>query len=269
MGTPHPDVNGGPARVARVWYQSFVDPQEQRPYMRRLQEALAAYAAPGVAYEVHGVSPPDRHLSPLTEFRCAARTIRNAIQAQEQGYDAFVIGHFQEPGLVECRCAVDIPVVGLGEATMLHACTLGRSFGLVTINPAFVPWHRDQIVRLGLDRRTAGVRAVDTQVATYVRAFEDEGAYQQVKDAFLREALPLVEAGAEVVIPAGGLPMLLLAREAGLTVRDAVVLNGIAVAAAAAEAALRLFRQTGVAVSRRGTFAKAPPEAIQEFLGGL
>lgn len=62
---------------------------------------LRLYAAPGVAFEVHGVAPPDRYLSPLTEFRCAAHVIRNALQAQEQGYDAFVIGHFQEPGLAD------------------------------------------------------------------------------------------------------------------------------------------------------------------------
>jgi Asp/Glu/hydantoin racemase len=253
---------------ARIWYQSFVDPQEQRPYMLRLQEHLDRYAAPEVRFEVHGVSPPDRHLSPLTEFRCAARAIRNGILAQEQGYDAFVIGHFQEPGLVECRSALDIPVVGLGEATMLYACTLGRTFGLVTINPVFIPWHRDQITRLGLGQRSAGVRAIDTQVETYMRAFEDEGVYQQVRADFCRQVVPLVEVGAEVVIPAGGLPMLLLAREDGLTVAGAVVLNGIAVAAAMAEAALKLFRQTGVAASRQGTFAKAPPEAIQEFLAG-
>jgi Asp/Glu/hydantoin racemase len=265
MSVPGHDSGRG-SGLTRIWYQSFVDPQEQQPYIQRLQERLAAHAAPGVAYEVHGVSPPDRYLSPLTEFRCAAQVIRNAIQAQEQGYDAFVIGHFQEPGLVECRCAVDVPVVGLGEATMLQACTMGRAFGLVTINPVFIPWHRDQIARLGLERRAAGVRAVDTQVATYIRAFEDEQVYQEVREAFCQEAQPLVEAGAEVIIPAGGLPMLLLAREVGLTVRGAVVLNGIAVAAAAAEAALKLFRQTGVAVSRQGTFAKAPPEAIREFL---
>jgi hypothetical protein len=47
-----------------------------------------------------------------------------------------------------------------------------------------------------------------------------------------------------------------------------VVLNGIAVVVAAAESALKLYRLTGVAVSRQGTFAKAPPEAIQEFLAG-
>jgi Asp/Glu/hydantoin racemase len=261
-------VSGDPAGLTRVWYQSFVDPHEQRPYMLRLQDQLAAYAAPGVRFEVHGVSPPDRFLSPLTEFRCAARAIRGAIEAQRQGYDAVVIGHFQEPGLVEARCALDVPVVGLGEATMLHACTLGRTFGLVTINPVFIPWHRDQIVRLGLGQRAVGVRAVDTQVATYMRAFEDEGVYRQVKEDFCRQAEALAEAGAEVVIPAGGLPMLLLAREKNLAARGAVVLNGIAVVVAAVEAALKLYRQTGVAVSRQGTFAKAPPEAVEEFLAG-
>ena len=66
---------------ARICYQSFVDPQEQRPYMLRLQETLTAYAAPKVRFEVHGVSPPDRYLSPLTEFRCADRAIRGGIRA--------------------------------------------------------------------------------------------------------------------------------------------------------------------------------------------
>ena len=49
----------------------------------------------------------------------------------------------------------------------------------------------------------------------------------------------------------------------------AVVLNGIAAVAAMAEMALKLYRETGVAVSRHGTFAKAPPEAIEGFLASL
>ena len=150
----------------KIWYQSFVDPHSQRPYMTRLQDRLAQIASPQVSVEVHGISPPDRFLSPLTEFRCAAHAIRNAIRAEQAGCSAYVIGHFQEPGLIESRCAVDIPVVGLGEAAMLYACTLGRTFGLVTINPCFIPWHRDQIARLGLGQRAVGVRAVNTEVAT-------------------------------------------------------------------------------------------------------
>src|SRR4030095_6736349 len=116
--------------LSRIWYQSFVDAQEQRPYIQRLQERLTAYASPGVRLGVHGMPPPDRYLSPLTEFRCAAQTIENALKAQQQGFDAFVIGHFQEPGLIQCRSAIDIPVIGLGEATMLYACTQGQTFGL-------------------------------------------------------------------------------------------------------------------------------------------
>src|SRR5262245_57336547 len=166
--------SGKAEKPARICYQSFVDPEQQRPYMQLLQENLNAYAAPQVRFEVHGVSPPDRFLSPLTEFRCAEQAIRGGIRAQEEGYDAFVVGHFQEPGLVECRAALDIPVIGLGEATMLHACQLGTTFGLVTINPIFLAWHRDQINRLGLQQRAVGVRSLDTQVASYMRAFEDE-----------------------------------------------------------------------------------------------
>jgi len=140
---------------------------------------------------------------------------------------------------------------------------------LVTINPVFIPWHRDQIIRLGLGQRAVGVQAISTQVATYMQAFEEEKVYQQVKEEFRQQVLPLVEGGAEVIIPAGGLPMLLLAklaRENNFTIEGAIVLNGIAVVVAMAELALKLYQLTGVAVSRQGTFAKAPPEAIQEFL---
>lgn len=60
--------------------------------------------------------------------------------------------------------------------------------------------------------------------------------------------------------------MLLLAREPNVTVGGATVLNGIAVVTAMTEVALKLRRLTGVAASRQGTSAKAPPEAIQDFL---
>jgi len=254
------------SEVSRIWYQSFVDPVAQRPYFARLQALLDTYAAPGVRFEVHGIDPPDRYLSPLTEMRCAGQAVRNAIEAERSGCAAFVFGHFQDAGLLEARTAVDIPVLGLGESTMLHALTLGRTFGLVTINPVFLPWLRDQIIELGLKRQSAGVRALDTEVATYMKAYEDPVAFREVKEAFAREAMVLVEAGAEVIIPAGGLPMLLLAREQNFAVGGALVLNGLAVVAAMAETAVKLHRLTGAAVSRRGTYAKAPDAAVREFL---
>jgi allantoin racemase len=77
---------------------------------------------------------------------------------------------------------------------------------------------------------------------------------------------PLVAQGAEVIIPAGGLAMLLFARESPFVVDDALVLNGTAVIAKATEMALALRRITGSVVSRRSTYKKASQAAIDEFL---
>ena len=67
-----PSSSADPSRPARIWYQSFVHPVEQKPYIDRLQAALDAAASPGVKFEVHGLDPPDHFFHPLTEFRCAA-----------------------------------------------------------------------------------------------------------------------------------------------------------------------------------------------------
>lgn len=60
--------------------------------------------------------------------------------------------------------------------------------------------------------------------------------------------------------------MLLLDRATGWTVNGSVVLNGIAAVLTMAEAALKYSQLTGVSISRKGAFAKAPVEAIREFL---
>ena len=250
---------------ARLWYQSFTDPDVDAPYFERLGQYLESVASADVDVSMHGIQPGDRYLHPITEFRCAAQVISNAIAAQEQGYDAFVIGHFQEPGLREARAAVEIPVIGLGEITMLHACTLGRKAGLVTINPVFIPYHEDQIARYGLAGRIVAVRAIQAQVEDFNRAFEDDLAYQRMRDEFVRQVRPLVELGIDVVIAAGGYPMLLFGREPAFTVDDAVVLNGLPVAITAAETAVRLRRLNGTCTSRRGAFALPVPEAVAEF----
>jgi Asp/Glu/hydantoin racemase len=250
----------------RIWYQSFVDPEGQAPYIRRLQQTLDDIAAPGVKFEVHGLTPPDQFFHPLTELRCATQTIRNAIAAERTGYSAFVIGHFQEPGLTEARGAIDIPVIALGESVLLNACSLGQKIGLVTIDPVFIPWHEQQVARHRLEQRIVGIRAIHADLASFMRAFTDEMAYRDARAEFVEQVRPLVAAGAEVIIPAGGLPMLLFSREHGFTVDGAPVLSGIPQVAKAAEAALALTRLTGTVVSRRGTYAKASPNCIEEFL---
>jgi Asp/Glu/hydantoin racemase len=251
----------------RVWYQSFVDPAGQAAYISRLQSRLQTVASPGIAIDVHGISPPDRFFHPITEFRCAEQAIHAAIAAERAGYDAFVIGHFQEPGLTECRGAVDIPVIGLGEATMLFACSIGRCIGLVTIDPVFIPWHEEQVIRHGLSQRVAGVTAIKADLPRFIRAFTDPEECARVRADFVHQVRPLLDRGCDVVIPAGGLPMLLFAQDQPFVVDGAVVLEGIATVMKATEMALALHRLTGVAASRAGLYSRAPAGAVEDFCG--
>jgi Asp/Glu/hydantoin racemase len=145
---------------------------------------------------------------------------------------------------------------------------MGRRLGLVTIDPIFIDWHERQVTAYGLRQRVAGVRAIQVDLPGFMRAFTDEESYARVRAQFVEQVRPLIAAGAEVIIPAGGLPMLLFARERPFVIDDALVLDGIAVAAKAAEMALALRRLTGSVVSRRGTYAKASAACIEEYLGG-
>jgi allantoin racemase len=245
----------------RIHYQSFLDPDRHASYFERLRAHLNAIADPGTEFDVGGISPPDSALSRLSELRCAVHAIDAVVAAAERGCDAVVIGHFQDSGLYEARSAVGIPVLGLGEASMLHAGQLGAAFGLVTIDDVFVSWHREQAERYGLHARLAGVASMRTPVAELVAAFEDDDARQRVHAAFDEAARPLVAKGAEVLISAGGLYALLSANDTQRTVDGAVVLNPLSLTAKLAELTVKLELQP----CRTGAFARAPEQAVAEL----
>lgn len=254
----------------RIRWQSFIDPARHKQYFELLEAQLESCFGDGVSYEIVGIDPPDTMLHRLTEVRCGMRAVAEAVAAEADGCDAFLIGHFQDSGVHEARSAVDIPVLGLGETSMLHACTLGQRIGLVTIAPVFIAWHQDQIARYGLHERVIGVAAMSQlAVEDYLRACADEDAFARVFEQFERAAQPLLAAGAEVLIPAGGLPALVLSRRPGLELDGAAVLNPVPVLAKHGEAAVAL-RQLGLPVaSRRGAFALASESCRDEFLASL
>lgn len=253
-------------RPVRIWYQSFINEEAQKPYFERLGARLSSLAAPGTAVYLHGLSRPDRHFHAVTEFRGADQTIRNGLKARDEGYDAFVIGHFPDPGMQELRGMIDIPVIGLGEATMLHACTMGRRIGLVTINPVFVPIHEAQIAAYGLSERVIGVAAIEADVDRFMKGFTDEATREEIRRQFEARVAGLVERDCDVLIPSGGMPMLLFSGMQPFTVGGAAVLEGIACVLKAAEMAVAMHRITGVVAGRGGIYRLASRGAIDDFL---
>jgi Asp/Glu/hydantoin racemase len=249
----------------RIWYQSYVDLENGKIYWDRLRAHLDDIVDPGTVVDIKGITPHDSYAHPIVEFRCAREVICNAVTAQEQGYDAFVIGHFQDSGLYEARSMVDIPVLALGEASMLYGCSLGQRSGIVTINRRYIPWFHHQIAKYGLERRVTGVHAMLFEPGHLLRAYESEALADEVAELFATQARPLVAQGVDVILPGGGIPMLLFSRLHGHAVDGAPVVNGIPIVVKMAETAVRLRRLTGLGVSRVSDYVKPPPDIIEEF----
>lgn len=250
----------------KIWWQSFVDASASASYMARLSEYLNSIASPGTTVVVHGMSPPDRAFSRLSEFRCAILAVDNGITAAEQGYDAFVMGHFQEPGLLELKSALSIPVIGTGEATLHLAAQMGRRIGLVSLDDIYRDWHLEQGDLYGLSGRISHVAGLNCAPSDFSACFAgDAAAKDRMLAAFCKVAEPMVAGGADVIVPAGVLPGLLIGGEYGLKVGHAPVVNCAAVALMQAEMQVRLHRLNGLEPAGGAFCARAPQQAIDDF----
>ncbi len=250
----------------KIAYQSYVEHENGAAYADALGAHLDQVKDPGTQIDIIGITPFDSYAHPVVEWRCAREMMANAVQAEKDGYDAFIVGHFQDSGLYEVRSMVDIPVIALGEASMLYACQLGQHIGLITINPRFVPGHRHQIRKYGLEHRVTGVHGMTFEPGQILGAIGDAQQLAAVKDLFQAQGEPLVQQGCDILIPAGGIPMLLFSALHDHRVGAAPVINGIPIVVKMAEMAVSLRRMTGLGVSRTGDYVKAPPEVVDEFV---
>lgn len=251
----------------RIWAQGATDQVGHRAYLAKLLPHMQACVEPGFELEFHTMTPSVTTVHALSEFRFSREVIRNAIRAEREGYDVFFMNHFQDVGLYEARASVSMPVLGLGEASLLHACTLGRRLGLLAINHAFINTHADQVLRYGLQQRVAGIRAVDAPMADWMAAFESAEKKAQLEQVFLCEARRLMDLGADVIVPTGGIPMMLFG-DAGAHVDGAPIVNGVTVVVKAAEMAVKLRSLGAPGASRvpHSGFALPDEKTLDEFL---
>jgi len=249
----------------KLCYQSFVDDSIAATYLRRLGKHLDAVGG-DAQIDVKPLTPPDSFAHPAMEFRCARDVVRNAIHAEREGYDAFIVGHIQDSGLWEAKSVVDIPVLGLGEACMLYACMLGMRIGIVTINPRFIPGFRTQIKKYGLEQRVVGVHAMTFEPGELTAAFDSAEIYGAARASFCEQAAPLVKAGVDVLIPGGGIPMLLFSGEQNFSVGGAPIIDGIPILVKMTRAAVELKRLNGLGVSRAADMMIPPDYVLEELL---
>ena len=254
----------------KLWYQSMSRQTEWGGYPRVLREILDKVRDPGTEIhvagitEIGGVGDQYRYL----EYLETGEVLKNVQRAVLQGFDAFLIGNIADPGLREAREIANIPVLGLCESAMHMACMMGANFSFVTINEKFTPRIIENVDRYGLRARFAGANRMRIDRITDLGpGFDNPDARDRILAQFNEAARKNTEAGAEVVIAAGGVVMALLAHAGVYETPDGVpILNGITNLVKLGEAAVKLNRiMGGRFTSKRCTYAPPPPDQIVEF----
>lgn len=88
-----------------------------------------------------------------------------ALAAAQTDAAGYVIACFGDPGLHALRDQTPLPVVGIQEAAVMTALTLGQRFGVIAILPTSIPRHLRAFGAMGILPRLAGDRALGLGVA--------------------------------------------------------------------------------------------------------
>ena len=237
----------------------LVNPNTSATMTARIGAAASAAAAPRTKVRaVNPTSGPASIEGYFDEAFAAPGVIEEIVKGEAEGFDAFVIACFDDTGLEAARCVASGPVVGIGEAAFHIAALVAHRFSVVTTLSRSIAPIEANLMKYGLDRRCARVRACEVPVL----ALDDpaSGACERLSAEIERAK---GEEGAEaIVLGCAGMADLAasLSRRHGLPVID-----GVAAAVKLAEALVGL----GLATSKLGPYARPLPKSFTGAFAGL
>ena len=261
----------------RIWHQSFTVLEDLPAYAEAMKAHARKVLRPDTDVVWHGQLkgtypadyPGDDIGYGYTFGMHGNQWIAAGREAARQGFDAYAMCTLPNPMLREVRAILDIPVVGLGEATFHVATMYGQRFGVLLFIDRMIPLYREQVAAYGLAGRCAGIRASGITFRDVLAGYADP---QPVIERFRAAARAMIrDEGADVIVP-GEVPLsLLLARNGIARVDDVPVMDTLAVALKSAEMMVDLARATGIRHSRHGFFNSVPSaervDQVQRFYG--
>jgi Asp/Glu/hydantoin racemase len=256
----------------KLWYQSLARETEATPYGAILKRVIDNCADPGTEVHLQGIHESAGigvHYRFL-EYHDTREVIYNAMRAQREGFDAFLIGNASDSGILAAREVVSIPVLALTETSLLVSCMMGASVGLITVSDKWTPRIMENVRRLGFEARVVGAEGLNTSPLELKKAMVDDRLRGKVVDDFMASARRLLAKGAEVIVPAGGDVIVFLAEAGTYEIDRAPIVNGIVELVKMGELAVRLHKYTGRFTSKR--FGLSAPsgdflQRIRDFYG--
>ena len=143
----------------------------------------------------------DGFFHPLTNRLNDRNVYHEIVAAEKEGFDAAITACYYDPILRELRTAVDIPVVGIAEASMHMAAMMGAKFGVVTISPEGLYDMDANVDRCGLRQKCVGVRTMkETHTGWLANTLEDlPQSIERTIEEFKIAARELIALGADVI----------------------------------------------------------------------
>lgn len=214
---------------------------------------------------------PLKYLSPLYyKYKAIDGCVDRIMKAEQEGYDSAVISCMYDPGLLEARDVVDIPITGALESSTHIASMMGFKYSILTVLPMVnYAWIHRILQIYGVSENCASVRPIPIHVLNLYSNYDEV-----VKQTISVAKRCVEEDGAEVIIPGCTIQQAVFTHELDndpVDVIGAPVIDGMVTGLKMAETMVDLHQKAGYpAVSRRGLYGGAPREELlqlRKFMG--
>lgn len=248
----------------KIWHQSFTVLNKLTDYKKELSNHLNKVKRSTTTISMNGMNDKTY----LTEYPGndikysyysklhSNQFLVNAIKAENDGYDAFMISSLPDPALLDTRTVVNIPVTGYGETAIAFSSFLGRRFGILLFIEELIPLLEHNVTSYGFNDKKASIKHVG-----FTFNDVDFNNSSKIIDIFCESAKKMIrEEGAEVIIPGEAVLCTLLAKEGINRIDNVPILDVISVLVKITEIMVELKKDHNIEVCSRGYFNEKPPK---------
>lgn len=256
----------------RIWHQSVTVLETLPEYAASLARRYAAVGRSDTEVVLHGL-PPGTYGSlspaqvipyPAERHRIFQLVLDQVRAAEREGFDAIMLATFLEPALREVRSAVDIPVTGMMESSLIASFPVAGKVGIVTLSQESATILQEIIDRHRFGSRVAGLVGLNPPFTEFEmhHAFADPGP---LRAAFEDAARRMIAAGADLVIAGEGVLNEFVHHVEMHEVDSVPLLDSTAVTLLHTEMLVDCFQRTGLRTGRRWQHPRVPDDVQREL----
>ncbi|MFC1981471.1 aspartate/glutamate racemase family protein [Chloroflexota bacterium] len=251
----------------RIWLQSATALGKD-PRVNSYEESIKTHALKVARHDtvvsIHGVDevlgrPDLYHLAGHIE---SSWLIKKALQAEHDGYDAYVQVCTLDPATHAIREALHIPTVFVLESSVLLACSLAPTFSFLAHNESLLLRITEKVKEYGLASRMTPGGCLNLNHKDFNVMYQNPKPYL---DALIEKGTEVVEKGAGIILVSGGMTNLFLLDHGIREIKGAPVLDQFGVAIKMGELMVDL-THIGVERSKQGLYLAPSKEELPAYL---